>query len=153
MAEIAWNNLTSLESFKKLQSLKDSVSIAKELKAEGAAKRVSEYSIPMGAGLTYNYAAKAVDSRTIQVFKDLAKEAQLLEKFEALYNGDVVNTGEQRMVLHHLTRGQLGKDVMAAGVNKRTFYIEQQKKIAEFAEKVHSGALLNEKGEYIEKHK
>ncbi|MBR6145183.1 MAG: glucose-6-phosphate isomerase, partial [Treponema sp.] len=147
MAEIAWNNLTSLESFKKLQSLKDSVSIAKELKAEGAAKRVSEYSIKMGAGLTYNYAAKAVDGRTIQVFKDLAKEAQLLEKFEALYNGDVVNTGEGRMVLHHLTRGQLGKDVMAGSTNKRAFYVEQQKKIAEFAEKVHSGALVNEKGE------
>ena len=147
MAEIAWNNLTSLESFKKLQSLKDSVSIAKELKAEGAAKRVSEYSIKMGAGLTYNYAAKAVDGRTIQVFKDLAKEAQLLEKFEALYNGDVVNTGEGRMVLHHLTRGQLGKDVMAGSTNQRAFYVEQQKKIADFAEKVHSGALVNEKGE------
>lgn len=147
MAEIAWNNLTSLESFKKLQSLKDSVSIAKELKAESASKRVSEYSIKMGAGLTYNYAAKAVDGRTIQVFKDLAKEAQLLEKFEALYNGDVVNTGEGRMVLHHLTRGQLGKDVMAGSTNKRAFYVEQQKKIAEFAEKVHSGELVNEKGE------
>ena len=28
----------------------------------------------------------------------LAKEAQLAEKFKALYNGEVVNTGEKRLV-------------------------------------------------------
>ena len=44
-------------------------------------------------------------------------------------SGEVINTGEKRMVLHQLTRGQLGKDVNADGVNKREFYIDQQKKI------------------------
>ena len=62
-------------------------------------------------------------------------------------NGEVINTGEKRMVLHQLTRGQLGKDVMADGVNKREFYINEVKRIADFANDVHSGKLLNEKGE------
>ena len=144
---ISWNNLDKLESFKKLQSLKGSVSVAKELQGAEGAARVAKYTIQMGGGLTYNYAAKQVNEQIISVFKNLVEEAQLLEKFEALYNGDVINTGEKRMVLHQLTRGQLGKDVTADGVNKRAFYIDQQKKIADFADKVHSGKLVNEKGE------
>ena len=146
-AKINWNNLNKMESFKKLKELKGSVSLKKVLNGAAGAKRVGEYSIPMAAGLTYNYAAKAVNRQIINVFKQLVKEDQLLEKFEALYNGDVINTGEKRLVLHQLTRGQLGKDVVVDGVNKRNFYVEQQKKIADFAEKVHSGKLLNEKGE------
>ena len=147
MSNISWNNLDKLESFKKLQSLKGSVSVAKELSGAEGAKRVAEYSIPMGAGLTYNYAAKQVNSQVLSVLKELASESQLLEKFEALYNGDVINTGENRMVLHQLLRGQLGKDVMADGVNKREFYINEQKKMADFANKVHNGEIVNEKGE------
>ena len=32
------------------------------------------------------------------------------------------------MVLHHLARTQLGEDVVVDGVNKREFYVAQQKK-------------------------
>lgn len=144
---ISWENLDKLDSFKKLQSLKDAVSIQKELSGSDAAKRVSEYSVPMAAGLTYNYAAKQVNAQVLSVLQSLADEAQLTEKFEDTYNGAITNTGEKRMVLHHLTRGQLGKDVVAEGVNKRTFYTDQQKAIAEFADKVHSGKITNANGE------
>lgn len=147
MSEITWNNLDTLESFRKLQSLKGSVSIAQELSGENGAKRTAEYTIPMAAGLSYNYAAKQVDSRILSVLEQLAQEGQLLEKFESLYNGDIINTGENRMVLHHLLRGQLGADVIADGVNKREFYVNEQKKIAAFAEKIHSGQITNERGE------
>ena len=66
----------------------------------------------------------------------LAQEASLVDKFEELYNGAVINTGEKRLVLHQLTRGQLGDDVVADGINKREFYVNEQKKIAEFAESI-----------------
>ena len=59
----------------------------------------------------------------------------------------MVNTGEKRLVLHQLCRGQLGEDVIADGVNKREFYVKQQKRIAEFAEKVHNGTITNAAGE------
>ncbi|MCI7533710.1 MAG: glucose-6-phosphate isomerase [Treponema porcinum] len=123
------------------------VSVAEELSSADAAKRIKDYSVPMAEGLTYNYAAKQVNEQILKTLSELAEESQLLEKFEALYNGEVVNTGEKRMVLHQLTRGQLGKDVVADGVNKREFYLNEQKKIADFADKVHSGKLVNEKGE------
>ena len=144
---INWNNLDKLESFKKLLSLKNSVSVAKELQGENGAVRVSKYSVPMGGGLTYNYAAKQVNEQLLSVFQQIADEDQLLEKFRALYNGEVVNLGEKRMVLHQLTRGQLGEAVNADGTDKRDFYETQRKNIAAFADKVHSGKILNEKGE------
>ncbi|MBP3709078.1 MAG: glucose-6-phosphate isomerase [Treponema sp.] len=147
MKSIAWNNLNKLESYKKLLSLKNAVSVATSLKGNAGAKRVKEFSIPMSCGLTYNFAAKQVNKQIIAVFKSLAKEAQLLEKYTALYNGEIINTGEKRMVLHHLTRGQLGVDVFEGNTSKRAFYTSQQKAIADFAQKVHSGALTNEKGE------
>ena len=68
-------------------------------------------------------------------------------KFQELYNGEIINTGEHRRVLHHLVRGQLGEDVCVDDVNKRAFYVEQQDKISDFAKKVHAGEITNEAGE------
>lgn len=143
---ISWNNLDTLTSYKELLSL-DKVNIASAMAGENGAERVKKYSVPMAEGLTYNYAAKAVDDGILETLEKLAEEAQLSEKYEALYNGEVINTGEKRLVLHQLTRGQLGEDVIADGVNKREFYVNEQKKIAEFAEKVHAGEIANEAGE------
>lgn len=117
------------------------------MSGKNGAKRVREYSIPMAEGFVYNYAAKQVDDTVLAALEKLAKEAQLSEKFEELYNGAVINTGENRLVLHHLTRGQLGNAVEADGVDKRAFYVEQQERIAEFANKVHNGEITNAAGE------
>ncbi len=144
---VTWSNADTLSSWKKLQSLKGMVSIADELSAPAAADRIAKYSIPMGGALTYNYAAKQVNEQILKTLAELAEEGQLIEKYQELLDGAVINTGEKRMVLHQLTRGQLGKDVMADGVNKREFYVNEVKRIADFANDVHSGKLLNEKGE------
>jgi len=143
---VSWSNADTLPSWKKLMSLKG-VSVKEALSAKDAAKRVAKYSVPMAAGLTYNYAAKQVNDSVLAELKNLAEEAQLVAKYKELYNGAVINTGEKRMVLHQLTRGQLGKDVVADGVNKREFYVKEQERIAAFAKKVHSGKIVNENGE------
>lgn len=137
---ITWNNLDKLTSYQELEKT-ESVDLAAVMAGENGAERVKNYSVPMAEGLAYNYAAKKVDDTVLSALEKLAEEAQLTEKFEALYNGEVVNTGEKRLVLHHMTRGQLGDAVEADGVDKRTFYVEQQKKIAEFANKVHAVRL------------
>ena len=142
-----WANADTLSSWKKLMSLKGMVNVAQELSGPDAAERIKKYSIPMGGGLTYNFAAKKVNEQLLKTMAELAEEQQLIEKYQELLDGAVINTGEKRMVLHQLTRGQLGKDVMADGVNKREFYLNEVKRIADFAQSVHSGKLLNEKGE------
>ncbi len=141
-----WKNLDTLASFKELSSIKK-VDLPEVMAGAGGADRVKKYSVPMAAGMSYNYAAKAVDDDILNKLCDLAVEAELSDKFAELYNGEVINTGEKRLVLHQLTRGQLGNDVMADGVNKREFYKNEQKRIADFADKVHSGQIANAKGE------
>ena len=143
---VTWNNLDKLASY---QELKDTarVNLAEVMSGENGAARVKNYSIPMAAGFTYNYAAKAVDDKVLTALVKLADEAQLADKFKELYNGAVINTGENRLVLHQLTRGQLGDAVKADGVDKRAFYVEQQNRIADFANKVHAGEITNAAGE------
>ena len=130
-----WKNLDTLDSYEEMKHA-ERVNLAEVMSGENGAKRVQAYSVLMAAGLTYNYAAKQVDENVLSVLSKLADEAQLTEKYKALYNGEVINTGEKRLVLHQLTRGQLGDTVVADGVDKRAFYVEQQEKIAEFAKKV-----------------
>ena len=142
-----WKNLDTLDSFDELKELKNHVDIAAALSGEEGGKRVADYSTPMAAGLSYNYAAKEVDETVLSALAKLADEAQLIDKFQELYNGAVINTGENRMVLHHLARKQLGNPVVVDGVDKREFYVAQQKKAADFANKVHAGEITNEAGE------
>ena len=141
-----WKNLDTLASYEELKKV-EPVNVAEVMSGENGAERVKNYSIPMMDGLTYNYAAKAVDDKVLAALAKLAGEAQLIEKYESLYNGAVINTGEKRLVLHQLTRGQLGNDVVADGVNKRDFYVSQQERIADFANKVHAGEITNAAGE------
>ena len=143
---ISWKNLDTLASFKELGSMKK-VSVKDVMTGENGGERAKKYSVPMACGMDFNFAAKAVDDDILKGLADLAAEAELTDKFAALYNGEVINTGEKRLVLHQLTRGQLGDDVVCEGVNKRDFYVEQQKRIADFAAKVHDGTIANEKGE------
>ena len=143
---VEWKNLDSLSAFQALMD-SDCVDLAAAMTGESGANRAKNYSIPMGAGLSYNFAAKEVDEDVISKLSDLAQEAQLVDKYAALYNGEVVNTGEKRLVLHQMTRGQLGQAVTADGVDKRSFYVEQQNKIADFARKIHNGEITNAAGE------
>lgn len=143
---INWNNLDTIKSYQELSKV-PCVNLVERMAGESGAERVRKYSVPMGEGLVFNYAARQVDDNVLNALAKLAEETQLAEKFEALYNGEVVNTGEKRRVLHHMTRGQLGEAVVEDGVDKRAFYVEQQNRIAELANKVHNGEITNGAGE------
>ena len=143
---INWKNMDTLASYQELMNV-ERVNLVEEMSGENGAERVKKYSVPMGAGLDFNYGARPVNDRILAALSGFAQEAQLAEKFEALYNGEIINTGEKRRVLHHMTRGQLGGAVVADGVDKRAFYVDQQKKIAELANRVHAGEITNAAGE------
>ncbi|MBQ6858671.1 MAG: glucose-6-phosphate isomerase, partial [Clostridia bacterium] len=143
---IAWKNMDTLASYQALVGAQR-VNLAAVMSGENGAERVKRYSVPMGGDLDFNFGARPVDDDILALLADFAKEAQLTEKFAALYNGEVINTGEKRRVLHHMCRGQLGEAVVADGVDKRTFYVDQQTKIAELARKVHAGEITNAAGE------
>ena len=143
---VAWKNLDTLAAYDELSKV-EAVKLAEVMTGESGAERVKKYSVNMAEGLVFNYGAKAVDDNVLAALDKLAKEAQLTEKFAALYNGEMINTGEKRLVLHQLTRGQLGDAVVADGVDKRAFYVKQQNKVEAFANKVHAGEITNADGE------
>ena len=143
---VNWNNLDTVASYAELEKV-DRVKLVEVLAGEAGADRVRKYSASMMEGMAFNYASRPVDDNVLAVLAKLAKETQLTEKFAELYNGAVINTGEKRLVLHHMCRGQLGDAVVADGGDKRTFYTDQQKKIEVFANKVHNGEITNAAGE------
>ena len=143
---INWKNLDTVDSYQELVNV-EKVNLVEVMAGQNGADRVKKYSAPMAEGMAFNYASRPVDDKVLEALAKLANEAQLTDKYAELYNGAVINTGEKRLVLHQLTRGQLGDAVVADDVDKRAFYIEQQKKIADLANKVHNGEITNAAGE------
>ncbi len=64
------------------------------MSGENGAERVKNYSIPMAEGLLTTMLQSRWMTDVLEALAKLAEEAQLTEKFEALYNGAVINTGE-----------------------------------------------------------
>jgi glucose-6-phosphate isomerase len=140
MAEITYRNMDRAESFSRLAGLTPRKVAAIDT------GRIGAFDIAAAEGLRFNYAATPVTDEIMNALGELAGEQQLIDKYHGLLNGWVMNTGEDRMVLHHLTRGQLGRSVEVEGQNKREFYTHQQSRIADFAEAVHSERITGSTG-------
>ncbi len=139
--EIQFKNLDKTEGFKKLQKSK-SVDLKKVLTPQ----RIQEYQLPMEGGLTYHFATKKVDKEILTTLQGLADEQQVIPKYREILEGSFYNTGENRMVLHHLTRGQQAGDVLHDGKNLGDFYRSVASKIEKFTQEVHSGKRVSSTG-------
>ena len=69
---IAWNNLDTLASYRELQNT-TRVDLAAAMTGESGAVRVKEYTVPMGAGMDFNYGARPVDGEILNVLAKLAE--------------------------------------------------------------------------------
>ena len=140
-----FKDLDQAEAFGRLKGIP-----APELEAVLSGDRVSTCSLPAGGGLTYNYGAKAVSDDAVAVLADLAAEQELVAKYKALASGEVMNTGEDRMVLHHLMRGVVADKVVKDGFDYRAAYVAEQRRVAEFAEAVRAGRIVGSTGKRFE---
>jgi len=138
-----YNNFDKTAVFKKLEEQAKEVLILKDLLD---AKRVEKCVVPMAAGLKYLWAAKAVSDHTVKLLQELADEQELIEKYKAILNGEMMNTGEKRKVLHHLTRGQQGQPVIENGKNIGDFYRKELDRFCDFASAVHGGKYKGSTG-------
>jgi len=135
---ILHNDLDKTVSFDKLRSLAPvgkSFDFASLLTGE----RVRACQTGMAGGLTYSWAAKSVDDTVLAELQNLAREQQVTEKYTALLDGEIMNTGEKRRVLHQLSRGRLGKPVIENGKNLGDFYAAELERYMKFADRVHRG--------------
>jgi glucose-6-phosphate isomerase len=140
-----YNNFDKTAAYKQLA---DYASAWKgfDFKACLDAARVGKYQAQMAGGLHYSYAAKAVDDKVLKLFQSLADEQELIGKYRLLLDGEVINTGEKRKVLHQLTRGEQGKPVVENGKNIGEFYRKELQRFCEFAEAVHNGKYKGSTG-------
>jgi glucose-6-phosphate isomerase len=110
------------------------------------AKRVEKCIVPMAAGLKYSWAAKAVDEECVKLLQTAADEQELIAKYKTLLDGEMMNTGEKRKVLHHLSRGQQGQSVIENGKNIGDFYRKELDRLCDFASAVHNGKYKGSTG-------
>jgi len=110
------------------------------------AQRVEKYRCAMAGGLAYSYAAKAVDDVTLAALAALAAEQELIAKYKAVLDGGIMNTGEKRRVLHHLSRGELGQPVIDNGKNVGDFYRAELDRFSAFADQVRAGNICGSAG-------
>ncbi len=110
------------------------------------AARVGQCKAQMAGGLSYSFAAKAVDDKVLKLLQSLADEQELIGKYKALLDGEMINTGEKRKVLHQLTRGEQGKPVIENGKNIGEFYRKELQRFCDFATAVHNGKYKGSTG-------
>ena len=110
------------------------------------AQRVEKYRCAMAGGLEYSWAAKATDEAVCTQLQALSDEQELIAKYRAILDGEIMNTGEKRRVLHHLSRGELGKPVIDNGKNIGDFYRNEFERLSVFADKVRSGSIRGSAG-------
>ncbi|MDR3145875.1 MAG: glucose-6-phosphate isomerase [Treponema sp.] len=114
-------------------------------------ERVRGSVVPLAGGLRYSWAAKAVDETVLDALQGLADEQELIGKYRALAEGEIVNTGENRRVLHHLLRGAdgnsvTGKPVIHQGKDLGAFYRRELERFSTFAADVHAGKIRGSTG-------
>ena len=135
-------NLDRTEGYKALQEGKKS-SVKELLTPE----RIKASSIKLGGGLNYNWAAMPISEETEEKLQKLSDEMDLIGKYKEILSGKMMNPGEKRLVLHHLTRGNvLGVKVEADGEDKDEFYKGELKKIKDFSEGVRNGSIKGSTG-------
>ena len=82
---ITWKNMDTLAAYAELQAA-EKVDLVTAMSGENGAERVKGYTVPMGAGLNFNYGARPVNDEILAILAKFAEEQQLTEKFAALYN-------------------------------------------------------------------
>jgi glucose-6-phosphate isomerase len=115
------------------------------------AARVKACRVAAGGGLSYSWAAKAVEQAELEALQAVAEEQELIPKYRALLEGGILNTGENRKVLHQLLRSPdglsaTGKLVIHDGKDLGKFYAAELERFSAFAELVHAGKIRGATG-------
>ncbi len=123
-----------------------------EIKTGLCANRIKSCTVKEAGSLVFNYAALPVSDKIVDILQKLADEQDVIEQYKCLLAGEIMNKGENRKVLHHLTRGRVLKDVkvMADGVEKGDFYEAELNKIKVFSDNIRSGKITGSTGKPFE---
>ena len=102
-----------------------------------------------GAGIYLDYSKNCITDETLRLLLQLAREAGLQERIEAMFRGDRINVAENRSVLHVALRAPRGASILHDGRNVVPEVHAVLDKMADFANRVRSGAWKGHTGRRI----
>jgi glucose-6-phosphate isomerase len=119
----------------------------RELFAEDAG-RGEELTVRAG-DLYLDYSKNRLTAETIRLLVALAERAGLRERTEAMFGGEHINTAEDRAVLHVALRDPATSGLEVDGQDVRHDVHQVLDRMADFADRVRSGAWTGHTGERI----
>ncbi len=112
-------------------------------------ERFKKYSIHLD-GLLFDYSKQRITNETMDLLFDLAKESDLENWRDKLFNGERINHTENRSVLHTALRDMSSNPIIIDGADIKPGINSVLKKMEAFIEKIHSGEWLGYTGKPID---
>ena len=101
------------------------------------------------AGIYLDYSKNRVTDETMRLLVQLAREAGLRERIDAMFRGDRINVSENRAVLHVALRAPRDAAIIHDGRNVVQDVHAVLDKMADFADRLRSGAWTGHTGKPI----
>lgn len=108
-------------------------------------ERFNKFSIQSG-GITLDYSKSRASDTTMRLLVSLARQCGVAEKIEAMFDGQKVNTSENRAVLHTALRQQSNQPVKVDGVNVIPQVKSTLAKMRQFCDDVYQGKMTGHSG-------
>src|SRR5499426_1415415 len=100
-------------------------------------------------GLYLDYSKNRVTDETLKLLLQLAEESGLRERIDAMFRGEKINITENRAVLHVALRAPKGASIVVDGENVVPAVHAVLDKMADFSNRVRSGAWKGHTGKRI----
>ena len=100
-------------------------------------------------GLYLDYSKNRITDETVQLLINLAEEARLQDRIDAMFRGEKINATENRAVLHVALRAPKGATILVDGENVVPQVQAVLEQMSDFAARVRSGAWLGHTGKRI----
>ena len=101
------------------------------------------------AGIYLDYSKNRVTDETLKILFQLADESGLRARIDAMFRGEKINITEDRAVLHVALRAPRGASIVVDGENVVPQVHAVLDKMAEFSDRVRSGAWKGHTGKRI----
>jgi glucose-6-phosphate isomerase len=101
------------------------------------------------AGIYFDYSKNRITDETLGLLLQLASEAGLRDRIDAMFRGDKINVSEKRAVLHVALRAPRGASILHDGQNVVPEVHAVRDKMAAFADRLRGGAWTGHTGKRI----
>ncbi|MFZ1475123.1 MAG: glucose-6-phosphate isomerase [Anaerolineae bacterium] len=111
-------------------------------------QRCERFSLRLG-DILLDYSKNRITEKTMALLLDLARQAGLQAKIEAMFSGEKYNNTEKRAVLHIALRNRANRPILADGVDVMPAVNRVLAHMREFSQAVRSGAWRGYSGQAI----